>query len=43
MHLAMILAGAALVIGCIVSILGIGARQSAKGSVSPVAAQRPRP
>ena len=32
MHLAMILAGAALVIGCIVSILGIGPHQSTKGS-----------
>jgi MFS transporter, DHA2 family, methylenomycin A resistance protein len=41
MQLALILAGAALVIGCIVSILGIGPRQSAKDSVSSVAVQRP--
>jgi MFS transporter, DHA2 family, methylenomycin A resistance protein len=41
MHLALILAGVALAIGCLVSILGIGPRHSAKGSVSPVAAQGP--
>jgi DHA2 family methylenomycin A resistance protein-like MFS transporter len=41
MHLALILAGVALVIGCLVSILGIGPRQSAKGSVSTVATQEP--
>jgi DHA2 family methylenomycin A resistance protein-like MFS transporter len=41
MHLALVLAGVALVIGCLVSILGIGPRQSAKGSVSPVATQEP--
>ena len=41
MHLALILAGVALVIGCLVSILGIGPRQSAKGSVSLVTTQEP--
>lgn len=41
MHVALILAGVALVIGCLVSILGIGPRQSTMGSVSPVATQGP--
>ena len=41
MHLALILAGVALAIGCLVSILGIGPRQSIKGSMSPVATQNP--
>jgi DHA2 family methylenomycin A resistance protein-like MFS transporter len=41
MHLALILAGFTLVIGCLVTILGIGPRQSEKGSVSTVATQEP--
>jgi DHA2 family methylenomycin A resistance protein-like MFS transporter len=39
MHLALMLAGTALAIGCVVSILGVGRRQSAKGSPSSSAAQ----
>jgi DHA2 family methylenomycin A resistance protein-like MFS transporter len=41
LHLALILAGAALVIGCLVSILGTGPRRSAKDTVSTVAAPEP--
>jgi MFS transporter, DHA2 family, methylenomycin A resistance protein len=41
MHLALVLAGVALAIGCLASVLGIGPRQSTDDSVTPIATQCP--